>query len=179
MAKDFNVYQWRRQHLNESVEETFSTKQYREDDKINNFTPVEKIDRMSTSFQDEEGNDIQVGLNEEGIVKKKIKDLTVQDVMDTFLPATVNSTTSEYIDKRPLFDDEWRQTRLNRWKDTLYQDSPGSEEWEVSIMTNQIGRKVLDWANNPKAQKYVDAEKRRDQAAQADYEANRDKNQGD
>jgi len=179
MAKDFNVYQWRRQYLNESVEETFSTKQYREDDKINNFTPGEKIDRMSTSFQDEEGNDIQIGLNEEGIVKKKIKDLTVQDVMDTFLPATVNSTTSEYIDKRPLFDDEWRQARLDRWRKTLDQDSPGSGEWEVSIMTNQIGRKVLDWGNNPEAQKYEDAEKRRDQAAQADYDTNRGKYQGD
>lgn len=179
MAKDFNVYQWRREHLNESVEETFSTKKYEEYNNINNLTRGEKLDYMSTNFQDKEGDDIQIGLNEEGIVKKKIKDLTVQDVMDTFLPATVNSTTSEYIDKRPLFDDEWRQTRLNRWRDTLYQDSPGSEEWEVSIMTNQIGRKVLDWANNPKAQKYTDAEKKRDQAAQADYDANKGRYQGD
>ena len=178
MAKDFNVYQWRREFLTEGVEETFSTKQYREDDKINNFTNGEKIDRMSTSFQDEEGNDIPIGLNED-ILKKKIKDLTVQDVIGTYLPPTENSTTSEYIDDRPIFDDNWRQVRLDRWRETLYQDSPGSEEWEVNIMKNKINRKVLDWGTEKDAQKYKEAEEKRTQAAQADYEANRDRYQGD
>jgi hypothetical protein len=178
MAKDFNVYQWRREHLNENVDETFSTKRYREDDKINNFTPGEKIDQMSTSFQDESGKDIQIGLNED-IVKKKIKDLTVQDVLGVYLPPTINSTTSEFIDTRDMFDDNWRQARLDRWRKTLYQDSPGSEEWEVNIMKNEINRKVLDWGTEEDAQKYKSAEEKSTRAAQADYAANKGRYQGD
>lgn len=173
MAKDFNVYKWRREHLNEN-QESFSDA-FNKDNGVNNFTKPEKVDYTERYF------DTMISQNEgknEKVIKK-IKDLTVQDVMGTFLPPTVNSMTSEYIDERPMFNDEWRQVRLDRWRDTLYQDSPGSEEWEVSIMTNQIGRKVLDWGDNSDAQKYVDAGERRDQAAQADYDANRGKYQGD
>lgn len=173
MAKDFNVYKWRREHLNEN-QESFSDA-FNKDNGVNNFTKPEKVDYTERYF------DTMISQNEgknEEIIKK-IKDLTVQDVMGTFLPPTVNSMTSEYIDERPMFNDEWRQVRLDRWRDILYQDSPGSEEWEVTIGKNNINRKALDFGSNPKAQKYKEAEATREKGAQADYEKHRDRYQGD
>jgi hypothetical protein len=112
MAKDFNVYQWRRNHLNENVEEKYSTQQYREDNEINNFTKGEKIDRMSTSFQDEKGNDIQIGVNEEkvakGVIRKSIDDLTWSDVEGLSLPTKVEGVNRVMEKGFERFLDEWK-----------------------------------------------------------------------
>lgn len=114
MAKDFNVYQWRREHLNENVDETFSTKQYREDDKINNFTKGEKIDRMSTSFQDEKGNDIQIGLNEEG--EMMVSTLSFDDIKGKKLPYDI--TGGAWIEVlRPESFKDWKDRFIRVYGD--------------------------------------------------------------
>ena len=118
MGKDFNVYQWRRDHLNENVDETFSTEQYREDDKINNFTRGEKIDRMSTSFQDKKGNDIQIGLNEENDVM--VSTITFEDL------AKYGADRLPWDAVSGAFLEATRQKAFDDWKDRfirLYGDS--------------------------------------------------------
>jgi hypothetical protein len=112
MAKDFNVYQWRRNHLNENVDETFSTKQYREDDKINNFTNNEKNDYLSTNFQN------QIGLNEEdGIM---VSTITFEDL------AKYGADRLPWDAVSGAFLEATKQKAFDEWKDRfirLYGDS--------------------------------------------------------
>jgi len=129
MAKDFNVYQWRREHLNENVDETFSTKQYREDDKINNFTKGEKIDRMSTSFQDEKGNDIQIGLNEEG--EMMVSTLSFDDIKGKKLPYDI--TGGAWIEVlRPESFEDWKDRFIR-----IYGDAKLSINGDKFIPSNE------------------------------------------
>jgi len=67
MAKDFNVYQWRRQHLNENQvsEEKSWKKDFEEIMDTNNLTKGEIMDFISIYFKDEKGKPINVSLNEE------------------------------------------------------------------------------------------------------------------
>jgi hypothetical protein len=178
---DFNVYKWRRDMIQENVgaDDLESIKKLPFNQAIKAYyggsEPTKKEVEIFTDLYF--GN--PTSLNESDLIVKKIKDLTVQDVTGVYLPNTKNSATGEYIDSRPIFDDNWRQVRLDRWRNTLYQDSPGSEEWEVTIGKNSINRKVLDFGNNPEAQKYKEAEEKRTQAAQADYAANKGSYRGD
>ena len=115
MAKDFNVYQWRRQHLNENQGEEFSTKQYREDNKVNNFTQGEKNDYLSTRFKDEKGKSININTNE-GEGDLKVSTITFDQASGMKLPYDI--TGGAYIEiLRPNVFDEWKDRFMRVYGD--------------------------------------------------------------
>lgn len=68
MAKDFNIYQWRRQQLVEnqvSEEKKSWKKDFEEIMNANDLTKGEIMDFISVYFKDEKGKPNMVGLNEE------------------------------------------------------------------------------------------------------------------
>jgi hypothetical protein len=115
MAKDFNVYQWRREHLNENRGEEFSTKQYREDNKVNNFTQGEKNDYLSTRFKDEKGKSINISTNE-GEGDLKVSTITFDQANGMKLPYDI--TGGAYIEiLRPNVFDEWKDRFIRIYGD--------------------------------------------------------------
>jgi hypothetical protein len=118
MAKDFNVYQWRRQHLNENQvsEEKGSWKKDFEDIMdANNLTKGEIMDFVSIYFKDEKGNPVNVGLNEneEGM---KVSTVTFDQVKGMKLPYDI--TGGAYIEiLRPNVFDEWKDRFMRVYGD--------------------------------------------------------------
>ena len=75
MAKDFNIYQWRRQHLveNQVSEEKGSWKKdFKEIMDANDLTKGEIMDFVSIYFKDEKDKPTMVGLNEEALERSKL-----------------------------------------------------------------------------------------------------------
>ena len=117
MAKDFNVYQWRRQHLNENQvsENTPSWKEeFKDIMKTNNLTPGEVMDCVSIYFKDEKGKPAMIGLNEGDSIVKTIKDLTWSDVEGVSLP------TKTVGINRPM--EKGKENLLGSWKDLFKDD---------------------------------------------------------
>lgn len=84
MAKDFNVYQWRRSHLTEN-QVSENNKSWKEEFKsimdANDLTKGEIMDFVSIYFKDENGNPTMIGLNEDD--KLKVSTIKFEDLDKT------------------------------------------------------------------------------------------------
>jgi hypothetical protein len=107
MAKDFNVYQWRREHLNEN-QESFSDA-FKKDNEVNNFTQGEKNDYAERYFD----SMISQNENQEGL---KVSTVTFDQVKGMKLPYDI--TGGAYIEiLRPNVFDEWKDRFMRVYGD--------------------------------------------------------------
>ena len=107
MAKDFNVYQWRREHLNEN-QESFSDA-FNKDNKVNNFTKPEKVDYTERYF----GSMISQNENQGGL---KVSTLKLEDTKGMKLP--FNITAGAYISElNSVTFEEWKESFIDKYGD--------------------------------------------------------------
>ena len=100
MAKDFNVYQWRREHLNENQvsENTPSWKEeFKDIMKANNLTPGEVMDFVSIYFKDEKGKPTMIGLNEDLEIGNEYTKEEVANMFDQIYWKATNKLDKEGI----------------------------------------------------------------------------------
>jgi hypothetical protein len=161
MAKDFNVYQWRREHLNENKYDKNKVESFLNEinSRISDFTPNEKLIVMEQLLKHHKSK-----LNENEEVRKTVGELTWDDVSGLSLP-TSDSGTYMYMDNSDRFDDQWREKTLKYWKDSLVKHFPEALSFEVVIdgsqpSYNQV--KILD-------KNYIDTMQQRSDARMADY----------
>ena len=118
MAKDFNIYQWRRQQLveNQVSEEKKSWKEdFKEIMKANNLTSVEVMDYLENYFKDEKGKPNMVGLNENE-KDLKVSTITFDQANGKKLPYDI--TGGAYIEiLRPNVFDEWKDRFIRIYGD--------------------------------------------------------------
>jgi hypothetical protein len=167
MAKDFNIYQWRRQQLVEnqvSEEKKSWKKDFEEIMNANELTKGEIMDFISVYFKDEKGKPNMVGLNENE-EEKTIQDIEWSDVAGLSLP-TSDAGTYMYMDNRDMFSDEWRKRTLQGWKDSLVRHFPDAMSFKVVIDRSQPSYDQVKILNKD----YMDAISRRSAAQQADYD---------
>ena len=110
MAKDFNVYQWRREHLNEN-QESFSDA-FKKDNEVNNFTQGEKNDYAERYFD----SMISQNENQGGL---KVSTITFEDIKGKNMWAPWDVTAGAYIklkDDKDLFDD-WKNRFIRIYGD--------------------------------------------------------------
>jgi hypothetical protein len=167
MAKDFNIYQWRRQQLVEnqvSEEKKSWKKDFEEIMNANDLTKGEIMDFVSLYFKDEKGKPNMVGLNENE-EEKTIQDLTWEDVSGLSLP-TSDFGTYRYMDNRDMFNDEWREKTLQSWKDSLVRQFPDAMSFKVVIDRSQPSYDQVKILNKD----YIDAVNRKGDAQQAEFD---------
>ena len=100
MAKDFNIYQWRREHLNENQvsENTPSWKEeFKDIMKANNLTPGEVMDFVSIYFKDEKGKPNMIGLNEDLKIGDEYTKEEVANMFDQIYWKATNKLDKEGI----------------------------------------------------------------------------------
>jgi len=118
MAKDFNIYQWRRQQLveNQVSEEKGSWKKDFEDIMdANNLTKGEIMDFISVYFKDEKGKPTMVSVNENG-EDLKVSTITFDQANGKKLPYDI--TGGAYIEiLRPNVFDEWKDRFIRVYGD--------------------------------------------------------------
>jgi hypothetical protein len=126
MAKDFNVYQWRRQHLNEnqvSENETSWKEDFEGIMNANNLNQGEVHDFISLYFKDKKGKPLNISLNEGNSIIKTIKDLTWSDVEGVSLP-----TKSVGIN-HPM--EKGKENLLKFWKNLFKDDEKETVEIKI------------------------------------------------
>lgn len=176
MAKDFNVYEWRRNMIQENVgaDDLESIKKLPFNQAIKAYyggsEPTKKEVEIFTDLYF--GN--PASLNENNPIVKKLKDITWEDVAGLTVPTSMGGRTT--MDDRDIFDDEWRQNTLLNWKNKLKLNFPNADEFEVIIDRNNPTwfNKVI--INNDE---YKNAMVKKDKSQQADYEKYRGRYQGD
>ena len=105
MAKDFNVYQWRRQQLTEnqvSEEKGSWKKDFKEIMDANNLTKGEIMDFISIYFKDEKGKPTMVGLNEDLEIGNEYTKEEVASMFDKIYFRAKNILSKEDILKLPF-----------------------------------------------------------------------------
>ena len=129
MAKDFNVYQWRRQHLNESKYDKNKVESLLNEinECLNILSPNERLIVLEQLLKHRRSK-----LNENEEVRKTVGELTWDDVSGLSLP-THDAGTYMYMDSRDRFSDEWRKKTLQNWKDSLVRQFPGAMDFKVKI----------------------------------------------
>ena len=117
MAKDFNVYQWRRNHLNEnqvSEENTSWKEEFKSIMDANDLTPGEVMDFVSIYFKDEKGNPTMIGLNEEN--EMMVSTLSFDDIKGKKLPYDI--TGGAWIEVlRPQSFEDWKDRFIRVYGD--------------------------------------------------------------
>ena len=105
MAKDFNVYQWRRNHLNEN-QVSEGEKSWKKDfEKImdaNDLTQGEVLDFISIYFKDEKGKPTMIGLNEDLEIGNEYTKEEVASMFDKIYFRAKNILSKEDILKLPF-----------------------------------------------------------------------------
>ena len=100
MAKDFNVYQWRRKHLNEN-QVSEGEKSWKKDfEKImdaNDLTQGEVLDFISIYFKDEKGKPNMIGLNEDLKIGDEYTKEEVANMFDQIYWKATNKLDKEGI----------------------------------------------------------------------------------
>lgn len=105
MAKDFNVYQWRRNHLNENqVSEGGKSwkKDFEEIMDANDLTQGEVLDFISIYFKDEKGKPTMIGLNEDLEIGNEYTKEEVASMFDKIYFRAKNILSKEDILKLPF-----------------------------------------------------------------------------
>ena len=105
MAKDFNVYQWRRNHLNENqVSEGGKSwkKDFEEIMDANDLTQGEVLDFISIYFKDEKGKPNMIGLNEDLEIGNEYTKEEVASMFDKIYFRAKNILSKEDILKLPF-----------------------------------------------------------------------------
>ena len=105
MAKDFNVYQWRRNHLNENqVSEGGKSwkKDFEEIMDANDLTQGEVLDFISIYFKDEKGKPTIIGLNEDLEIGNEYTKEEVASMFDKIYFRAKNILSKEDILKLPF-----------------------------------------------------------------------------
>ena len=99
MAKDFNVYQWRRQQLveNQVSEEKSWKKDFKEIMDANDLTKGEIMDFISIYFKDEKDKPIMVGLNEEMKIGQEYTKEEVANMFDQIYWKATNKLDKDGI----------------------------------------------------------------------------------
>jgi hypothetical protein len=173
MAKDFNVYQWRRQHLNEnqvSENETSWKEDFKKIMDINNLNQGEVHDFISLYFKDEKGNPLNISMNEnsdeelEMLSNGKLKIGTEYDkekIANTFDQIYWRAT--DKLDKEGILALPFDTIRY--WD--MY--PPGAYSQLPNFVPPPTKPKTITPAMAAQA----------DQAAQADYNANKGRYRGD
>jgi len=122
MAKDFNVYQWRRNHLNEN-QVSEGEKSWKKDfEKImdaNDLTQGEVLDFISIYFKDEKGKPTMIGLNEDLKINDEISREKVAEKFDKIFFGGKKILNKEDILKLPF-----KKLRFNG----MYSINPQSEK---------------------------------------------------
>lgn len=118
MAKDFNIYQWRRQQLVEnqvSEEKKSWKKDFEEIMNANDLTKSEIMDFVSIYFKDEKDKPTMVGLNENE-KDLKVSTITFDQANGKKLPYDI--TGGAYIEiLRPNVFDEWKDRFIRVYGD--------------------------------------------------------------
>ena len=105
MAKDFNVYQWRRNHLNENqVSEGGKSwkKDFEEIMDANDLTQGEVLDFISIYFKDEKGKPNMISLNEDLEIGNEYTKEEVASMFDKIYFRAKNILSKEDILKLPF-----------------------------------------------------------------------------
>jgi hypothetical protein len=106
---------------------------------------------------------------------KKLKDIIWDDVAGLSVPSA-DSITMTKMDDRPIFDDNWRENTLNTWKQSLVKRFPNAMEFDIMIDKNNSKWFEQVKITNPE---YLKAADEYNKNAQANYEKNRSRYQGD
>ena len=110
-----------------------------------------------------------------GMIIKSLKDVTWNDVAGLAVPSA-DLTSMTNMDDREMFSDEWRQSTLNNWKQSLVKRFPNAMEFDIIINKNDPKWSNKVKINNPE---YIKAAEERNKSMQAYYEKNRGGYQGD
>jgi hypothetical protein len=167
MAKDFNIYQWRRQQLVEnqvSEEKKSWKKDFKEIMDANDLTKGEIMDFISVYFRDEKDKPTMVSVNENE-EEKTIRDIKWDDVAGLSLP-TNDYGTYMYMDNRDMFDDKWRERTLQSWKDSLVRQFPDALDFKVVIDKSQPSYDQVKILNKD----YIDTINRKGDFQQAEFD---------
>ena len=168
MAKDFNVYEWRRNMIQENVgaDDLESIKKLPFNQAIKAYyggsEPTKKEVEIFADLYF--GN--PASLNESDSVVKRIKDVTWEDVAGLSVP-TAAAGVRKVMDDRDTFSDEWRQSTLDTWKRDLAKHFPNAMEMEITI-----DRSAEPYFNKVKITdpEYLAKMSARNKAVQADYD---------
>jgi hypothetical protein len=154
MAKDFNVYQWRRQHLNEEHSNVSLKKAMEEWFGGTTPTKEEMINFVEWFYNQDPSEKNMMGLNESNVVVKKIKDITWDDVNGLALPT--KSAGMLAVMKTTNNLDSWKK----QWD---------NNEAEMDIT---IDRTATPWFNQVKINdaSYNEKMGAKNKAVQADYD---------
>lgn len=110
-----------------------------------------------------------------GMITKSLKDITWDDVSGLSVPSA-DLTSMTNMDDRDMFNDEWRQSTLNNWKQGLVKRFPNAMEFDIIINKNDPKWFNKVKINNPE---YIKAAEERNKSMQADYEKNQGGYRGD
>ena len=125
MAKDFNVYQWRHQHLNEnqvSENETSWKEDFKRIMDTNNLNQDEVQDFISIYFKDEKGKPLNVSLNEGELTPSTLypKDIVLQ-FEKVWLPKSLGIEGGTGRESRiALYTKDQVQANLDKIPDEVY-----------------------------------------------------------
>lgn len=171
MAKDFNIYQWRREHLNENqVSENIPSwkEEFKDIMKANNLTPGEVMDFVSIYFKDEKDKPNMIGLNEELERSKLYPKSTLLQFEKVWLPKSFGIKDGTGRESSiALYTKDQVQANLDKIPDPLFHTMMN---FGFPIFLSDITK------NEPQPSTPSDAEIA---AMAADYAANKGRYQGD
>jgi len=169
MAKDFNVYQWRREHLNENKYNKNKVESLLNEinERINDLSSNEKLIVLEQLLKHHRS---RLNENEEGETTKTIGELTWEDVSGLSLP-TNDFGTYMYMDSKHALSNEqetqlWRDRILKSWKDSLVRQFPDALSFEVVIDKSQPSYDQVKILNKD----YIDTINKKGNVQQAEFD---------